>query len=195
MKTRISNPIYVPYGSVTVNNYYYGTSEVAQAKIIQDVVPVQDVQPVPHTRHFPYLTKKCFEQNRVDTVEAEIQAARKGTAESMWRTLWNNDEQCFENIPADAWTFYIGGYQPAQKWLKDRKGRALSFDDIEHYRRIIAVLTETKRIMDTIDDPSLQVAELKHKVASLENQLKQKGKIVNYGTININDNSHNFHIK
>jgi predicted helicase len=110
-------------------------------------------------------------------------------------TLWINDEQCFENIPADAWTFYIGGYQPAQKWLKDRKGRALSFDDIEHYRRIIAVLTETKRIMDTIDDPSLQVAELKHKVASLENQLKQKGKIVNYGTININDNSHNFHIK
>jgi hypothetical protein len=49
--------------------------------------------------------------------------------------------------------------------------------------------------MDTIDDPSLQVAELKHKVASLENQLKQKGKIVNYGTITINDNSHNFHIK
>jgi hypothetical protein len=110
-------------------------------------------------------------------------------------TLWINDEQCFESIPADAWTFYIGGYQPAQKWLKDRKGRALSFDDIEHYRRIIAVLTETKRIMDTIDDPSLQVAELKHKVASLENQLKQQGKIVNYGTININDNSHNFHIK
>ena len=110
-------------------------------------------------------------------------------------TLWINDEQCFESIPADAWTFYIGGYQPAQKWLKDRKGRALSFDDIEHYRRIIAVLTETKRIMDTIDDPSLQVAELKHKVASLENQLKQQGKIVNYGTININDNSHNYHIK
>lgn len=110
-------------------------------------------------------------------------------------TLWINDEQCFESIPADAWTFYIGGYQPAQKWLKDRKGRALSFDDIEHYRRIIAILTETKRIMDTIADPSLQVAELKHKVASLENQLKQQGKIVNYGTININDNSHNFHIK
>jgi predicted helicase len=65
--------------------------------------------------------------------------------------VWINDAQCFEGIPADAWEFYIGGYQPAQKWLKDRKGRTLSFDDIEHYRKIIAVLIETKRLMDEID--------------------------------------------
>lgn len=65
--------------------------------------------------------------------------------------VWINDAQCFEGIPADAWNLYIGGYQPAQKWLKDRKGRTLSFDDIEHYRRIISVLLETKRLMDEID--------------------------------------------
>ena len=64
--------------------------------------------------------------------------------------IWINETQCFEGVPAEAWEFYIGGYQPAQKWLKDRKGRTLSFDDIEHYRKIICVLIETKTIMDKI---------------------------------------------
>lgn len=48
---------------------------------------------------------------------------------------------------AIAWEFHIGGYQPAQKWLKDRKGRALSFDDVVHYQKIIKILSETDRIM------------------------------------------------
>ena len=46
---------------------------------------------------------------------------------------------------------YIGGYQPAQKWLKDRKGMALSFEDVKHYQRIIYVLQQTERIMQEID--------------------------------------------
>lgn len=65
--------------------------------------------------------------------------------------IWINDEQYFENIPILAWEFYIGGYQPAQKWLKDRKGRELSFDDILHYQKIIVALTETDRLMKEID--------------------------------------------
>lgn len=65
--------------------------------------------------------------------------------------IWINETQCFEGVPTEAWDFYIGGYQPAQKWLKDRKGRVLSFDDIEHYRKIISVLVETSRIMKEID--------------------------------------------
>lgn len=65
--------------------------------------------------------------------------------------IWINETQCFEGVPTEAWEFYIGGYQPAQKWLKDRKGRVLSFDDIEHYRKIISVLVETSRIMKEID--------------------------------------------
>ena len=47
--------------------------------------------------------------------------------------------------------FYIGGYQPAQKWLKDRKGRTLGMDDIQHYRKIIKALHETDRLMQEID--------------------------------------------
>ncbi len=62
-----------------------------------------------------------------------------------------NEQQYFDHVPSVAWNFYIGGYQPAQKWLKDRKGRTLSFDDIMHYQKIIVALTETDRIMKEID--------------------------------------------
>lgn len=65
--------------------------------------------------------------------------------------VWINDEQYFDNVPFVAWEFYIGGYQPAQKWLKDRKGRELKFEDILHYQKIIVALTETDRIMKEID--------------------------------------------
>ncbi len=61
--------------------------------------------------------------------------------------------QYFDNVPMIAWEFYIGGYQPAQKWLKDRKGRTLSWDDIRHYQKIIKILMETDRIMETIKMP------------------------------------------
>lgn len=63
-----------------------------------------------------------------------------------------NKEQYFGNVSELAWNFYIGGYQPAQKWLKDRKGRALDFEDILHYGRIIYALQETDRIMKEIDE-------------------------------------------
>ncbi|NLZ73316.1 MAG: hypothetical protein GX905_05800, partial [Bacteroidales bacterium] len=65
--------------------------------------------------------------------------------------VWINDEQYFENVPLIAWEFYIGGYQPAQKWLKDRIGRTLSFDDLSHYQNIIHALVETDRLMKEID--------------------------------------------
>ncbi len=65
--------------------------------------------------------------------------------------VWINDTQYFNNVPLAAWEFYIGGYQPAQKWLKDRKDRTLNFEDIFHYQKIIVALTETHRIMQEID--------------------------------------------
>lgn len=110
------------------------------------------------------------------------------------KSIYINDTQFFSNVPTEAWEMYIGGYQPAQKWLKDRRGRALTSDEIKHYEKIIYVLTETARIMKTIDDPSAQVEELKKKVLTLESQLhaQQSGQIINYGTININDNSKNY---
>lgn len=65
--------------------------------------------------------------------------------------VWINGQQWFDGVPAVAWDFPIGGYQPAQKWLKDRKGRALGWDDIRHYQKIIKILVETARIMDEIE--------------------------------------------
>jgi len=62
-----------------------------------------------------------------------------------------NETQYFDNVPQVAWEFYIGGYQPAQKWLKDRKDRTLDFEDILHYQKIIVALTETDRLMKEID--------------------------------------------
>lgn len=65
--------------------------------------------------------------------------------------VWINDEQYFDKVPKAAWEFYIGGYQPAQKWLKDRRDRTLEFEDILHYQKIIVALTETERLMREID--------------------------------------------
>ena len=70
--------------------------------------------------------------------------------------VYINEVQYFKNVPTDVWEFYIGGYQPAQKWLKDRKGDALSYDDIIQYQRMIVALHETIKIMN-----ELQKIELK----------------------------------
>ena len=65
--------------------------------------------------------------------------------------VWINSLQYFEGVLPDVWEFQVGGYQVCQKWLKDRKGRALSYDDIQHYHSIVAALSETIRLKAEID--------------------------------------------
>lgn len=65
--------------------------------------------------------------------------------------VYINEAQYFSNVPEVAWNFYIGGYQPAQKWLKDRKEREMSYEEILHYQKIIVALSETDRLMKEID--------------------------------------------
>jgi predicted helicase len=65
--------------------------------------------------------------------------------------VWINKRQYFEGISPQAWSFPIGGYQPAERWLKDRKGRTLSYEDKETYPRIIAALAETRCLMSEIE--------------------------------------------
>ena len=65
--------------------------------------------------------------------------------------VYINDTQYFDSVPQTTWEFYIGGYQPAQKWLKARKDRTLEFDDILHFQKIIVALSETNRLMKEID--------------------------------------------
>ena len=62
-----------------------------------------------------------------------------------------NKEQYFEGVPPEVWNFHVGGYQVCEKWLKDRKSRTLSYDDITHYQKIVVSLKETIRLMAEID--------------------------------------------
>lgn len=80
--------------------------------------------------------------NRVDKVAYE--------AENSGR-VYINVEQYFGGVPQAVWNYHIGGYQVANKWLKDRKGRLLTFDDLQHYQRVIAVLAETIKLQAEID--------------------------------------------
>ena len=64
--------------------------------------------------------------------------------------VYINDEQYFDHVPEEAWGMFIGGYQPAQKWLKDRKGRTLANEDIDHYQAIILALSRTRALMQKL---------------------------------------------
>jgi hypothetical protein len=65
--------------------------------------------------------------------------------------VWINQAQYFEGVPQQVWEFVAGGYQVCEKWLKDRKGRQLSYDDIQHYQKIVVALNETIRLTAEID--------------------------------------------
>jgi predicted helicase len=71
--------------------------------------------------------------------------------EEKTKRVYINKEQYFEGIEPEVWNFYVGGYQVCEKWLKDRKGRTLSPDDINHYQKIVIALRETTRLMAEID--------------------------------------------
>jgi len=65
--------------------------------------------------------------------------------------VYINKSQYFEGVSPEVWNFHIGGYQVCQKWLKDRKGRTLAYDELTHYQKIIVALKETIRLMQEID--------------------------------------------
>ena len=70
-------------------------------------------------------------------------------------TVWIDGPQNsagFRGVPATVWEFRVGCYRVCEKWLKDRKGRALSQDDIKHYQKIVFAIAETVRIMEEIDE-------------------------------------------
>jgi hypothetical protein len=87
--------------------------------------------------------------------EAISQSGTEGNVEAISPSrpgrVYINDTQYFDGVPELAWNIYIGGYRPAQKWLKDRKGRKLEFEDILHYQKIIVALAETDRLMKEIE--------------------------------------------
>lgn len=96
-----------------------------------------------------YITSYPIEgTDTVEKISFEKTSSDKGS-------VFINKTQYFGSVPEIAWNFYIGGYQPAQKWLKDRKGRTLTNAEIEHYQKIIIALSETHRIMFEINNISI----------------------------------------
>ena len=63
-----------------------------------------------------------------------------------------NKTQYFEGVPPEVWEFYIGGYQVLDKWLKDRRGRQLSYDDLTHYQQVVVALQKTIELMAEVDN-------------------------------------------
>jgi predicted helicase len=80
-----------------------------------------------------------------DTVWLDAVATKKGQPATPGRIG-------FVGVPEAVWNFQIGGYQVCEKWLKDRKGRTLSDNDISHYQKIVVALSETIRLMAEIDN-------------------------------------------
>ena len=66
--------------------------------------------------------------------------------------VWINRTQYFSDVPLAVWEFEIGSYQPCEKWLRDRKGEALTHADIRQYRQVLAAVAETLRVMQQIDE-------------------------------------------
>jgi hypothetical protein len=81
---------------------------------------------------------------------ATVEPGAHHSAKSKGR-VYVNSEQYFDGVKPEWWGFHIGGYQVLQKWLKDRKGRRLSNEDIVHYQRVVVAIKETIRLMFEID--------------------------------------------
>jgi hypothetical protein len=95
----------------------------------------------------PYQSSITFSESGTNLIES----IRYEKTDNKFGRVYINENQYFDNIPESAFNFYIGGYQPAQKWLKDRKGDIMTFDDGKHYKNIIYALHETINIMISID--------------------------------------------
>ncbi|HSW90033.1 MAG TPA: type ISP restriction/modification enzyme [Patescibacteria group bacterium] len=95
-----------------------------------------------------------FKTPKVNNFTSTFQEAGTNVVEKVIykdEKVYINEVQYFGHVREIVWNFWMGGYQPARKWLKDRKGKVLSNEDLEHYQRMIVALVETNRIMKEID--------------------------------------------
>jgi hypothetical protein len=97
-----------------------------------------------------------MEASALNTLTTKYPVAGSNTVEKVryeekGRRVWINSTQYFESVPPEVWGFHVGGYQVCEKWLKDRKGRKLTWDDVQHYQKVVVALAETIRLMGEID--------------------------------------------
>jgi predicted helicase len=102
------------------------------------------------------ISLHLMESPKLDSHLTKFKGSRNPQVEKVtWAddTVWLDKAQTtgFAGVPEPVWNFHIGGYQVCEKWLKDRKGRTLSAEDIAHYHKIVVALSETIRLMSEID--------------------------------------------
>jgi predicted helicase len=105
-----------------------------------------------HLLQAPELSEAAYTPTGEGDFLLEKSKIRYETTSETHGNTYLNATQYFAGVPKLAWNFYIGGYQPAQKYLKDRAARQLTTADLEHYQKIIKALAGTQRIMEQIDD-------------------------------------------
>lgn len=98
-----------------------------------------------------------MESPKLDELVTEFPVKGDGEVEKVQYTdadqrVWINAKQYFGGVPKAVWEFHVGGYQVCEKWLKDRKDRKLSYEDIQHYQKTVVALIETIRLMTEIDE-------------------------------------------
>lgn len=109
-----------------------------------------------------YLMKSSILESPISTYEGSTNPVVEGvrwsdntvwldTRKSKKDQLTHSTTNSFHGVPEEVWNFQIGGYQVCEKWLKDRKGRRLSKEDITHYQKIVLAIQETIRLMGAID--------------------------------------------
>ncbi len=148
---------YYIYGVLYANSYRSKYAEFLKA----------DFPKVPFTKDYDLflkigeLGKRLVDLHLMQSAELDSPIAKlRGSGDcKVERPSYNRDEkriyinksQYFEGVEEEVWEYQIGGYQVAEKWLKDRKGRPLSPDDIRHYCKVITALKKTIEIQQDID--------------------------------------------
>jgi hypothetical protein len=96
-----------------------------------------------------------LKSNELDQPITKFQGKGDNKVEKMTygeERVWINKDQYFDGITEEIWKYQIGGYQVCDKWLKDRKGRILSLDDIKHYCKFVTAIIKTIEIQKKIDN-------------------------------------------
>ncbi|MCX5846141.1 MAG: N-6 DNA methylase [Deltaproteobacteria bacterium] len=128
----------------------------ALCKIGEDLVALHLMEKqIPLITGYPVAGDSTVETVRYTESSPSLDPSHQGREDNGRQgagRVWINKSQYFDGVPPEVWNFHIGGYQVCQKWLKDRKGRQLTYDDITHYQRIVATLAETISLMAAIDE-------------------------------------------
>lgn len=129
------------HGDARKESYYSGLEELIKNCAESSGKKKTHVTTLPKKTGHPVARFEGIGNNRM----------RKHRYSENEQRVYINEAQYFEGIAKEIWEYQIGGYQVMDKWLKDRKGQILSFEDIQHYCRVTTALTRTIQIQAEID--------------------------------------------